>query len=167
MQSGRGYSQSQGDYRNALKQAFWRRARIWLGKGCNDLLSFQEVFVHLKKQPQFNRGIQLVPLDQIVGSTGRYSDFDLAFYPRQNISEDRWINVAQIQSQGSKLPPVLLYKIGEAYFVEDGNHRVSVARANGNTAIQAKVVEIDASNLTPEPTCTRLGYKVTNNTICG
>jgi len=160
MQSGKVHTQSQSDYQHALKQAFWRRARARLGRGCNDLLSFREVFEHLKEQPQFNRGVQLIPLDQIVGSTGRYGDFDLAFYPQQNTSENRWVNVAQIQHQGRKLPPVLLYKIGEAYFVEDGNHRVSVARANGDTVIQAKVIEIDASNLTPEPTCTRLGYKL-------
>ena len=152
--------QVQQDFQEALRTAFWRKARAWLGKGCNDLLSFREVFEHLKKQPQFNRGIQPIPLDQIVGSIGRYSDFDLAFYPQQNTSEIRWAIIAQIQIQGRKLPPVFLYKVGEAYFVEDGNHRVSVARANGITTIQANVIEFDVSNLTPEPACTRLGYKV-------
>lgn len=160
MQSDKVHTQSQSDYQRALKQAFWRRARAWLGKGCNDLLSFREVFEHLKEQPQLNRGIQLVPLNQIVGSTGRSNEFDLAFYPRRDASEDRWVNMAKTQYQGRKIPPVLLYKVGEAYFVEDGNHRVSVARANGDTAVQANVIEIDASNLTPEPACTRLGYKL-------
>jgi len=153
-------NQAQQDFQEAIRSAFWRKARAWLGKGCNDLLSFREVFEHLKNQPQFNHGVQRVPLDQIVGSTSRYSDFDLAFYPRQNTSEIRWVNIAQIQNQGRKLPPVLLYKVGEAYFVEDGNHRVSVARANGETTIQANVIEFDVSNLTPEPACTRLGYKL-------
>ena len=152
-------SKAQQDFQEALRTAFWRKARAWLGKGCNDLLSYREVFAHLKKQPQFNRGIQSVPLEKIVGSTGRSNEFDLAFYPRQNASEARWVNVAKIQYQGSKIPPVLLYKVGEAYFVEDGNHRVSVARLNGETTIQANVIEFDVSNLTPEPTCTRLGYK--------
>jgi hypothetical protein len=149
------------DFRDALQKVFWRKVRAWLGKGCNDLLSFQEVFTHLKKQPQFNRGVQFVPLDQIVGSTGRSNDFDLAFYPLQNATGERWINVAKVQYQGNKLLPVLLYKVGEAYFVEDGNHRVSVARVNGDIAIRAKVIEFDVSNLTPEPACTRLGYKLT------
>jgi len=153
-------NQVQKDFQEALQTAFWRKTRAWLGKGCNDLLSFREVFAYLKKQPQFNRGGQLVSLDQIVGSTGRSSDFDLAFYPRQNTGEDRWVNVAKVQNQGSKLPPVLLYKVGEAYFVEDGNHRVSVARANGEITIQANVIEFDVSKLTPEPACTRLGYKL-------
>ena len=153
-------NQAHQDFQEALRTAFWRKARAWLGKGCNDLLSYREVFEYLKKQPQFNLGTQFVPLDQIVGSTGRSNDFDLAFYPRQNASRDRWVNVAKIQYQGSKLPPVLLYKVGEAYFIEDGNHRVSVARANGNTTILAKVIEFDVSNLTPEPSCTRLGYRL-------
>ena len=58
------------------------------------------------------------------------------------------------------MPPVLLYKVGEAYFVEDGNHRVSVARTRGEASIQASVVEFDTSHLKREPACTRLGYKL-------
>jgi len=153
-------AQAQQDFQEALRTAFWRKARTWLGKSCNDLLSYGEVFTHLKNQPTFDRGIQLVPLDRIVGSTGRSNDFDLAFYPRQNTSQERWTNMAKFQYQKGKVPPVLLYKVGDAYFVEDGNHRVSVARANGDTTTQAKVIEIDVSNLKPEPACTRLGYKL-------
>ena len=153
-------NQAQHDFQEALRTAFWRKARAWLGKGCNDLLSYGEVFAHLKQQNQFNLGTQSIPLNQIVGSTGRSTDFDLAFYPRQNASQERWINVAKFQYQKGKVPPVLLYKVGEAYFVEDGNHRVSVARANGETDIQAKVIEFDVSNITPEPACIRLGYKL-------
>ena len=151
--------QVQQDFQEALQTAFWRKARAWLGKSCNDLLPYGEVFAHLKQQNQFNLGTQSVSLNQIVGSSGRSNNFDLAFYPRQNANRDRWVRVAKIQYQGSELPPVLLYKVGEAYFIEDGNHRVSVARANGKTTIQANVIEIDVSNLTPEPACTRLGYK--------
>jgi hypothetical protein len=151
---------AQQDFQEALRTAFWRKARSWLGKGCNDLLSYQDVFAHIKKQPQFNRGVQLVPLDQIVGSTGRSREFDLAFYPKKNTTGERWVNVAKTQYQGNKIPPVLLYQVGEAFFVEDGNHRVSIARANGETSIQANVIEFDVSNLTPKSSCTRLGYKL-------
>jgi hypothetical protein len=153
-------SQALQGFQEALRTAFWRKARAWLGKGCNDLLSYRDVFSFLKKQQKFNRGTQSVSLDQIVGSTGRSNDFDLAFYPRQNASQERWINVAKLQYQKRKVPPVLLYKVGEAYFVEDGNHRISVARTNGEITIQANVIEFDVSNLSPEPACTRLGYKL-------
>lgn len=61
---------------------------------------------------------------------------------------------------GIDLPPVTLYKVGSVYFVEDGNHRISVARANADQFIKAFVVEIDASTLTAKPSCARLGYKV-------
>lgn len=153
-------NQAQQRFQDALRIAFWRKARAWLGKGCNDLLPYGDVFAHLKKQPQFNRGTQLVSIDQIVGSTGRSNEFDLAFYPQQNTTRERWVNIAKAQFQRNEFPPVLLYKVGEAYFVEDGNHRVSVARGNGETAIQANVIEFDVSNLTPNSTCTRLGYKL-------
>ena len=128
--------QAQSNYQDAIQQAFWRKARTWLGRGCNDLLSFHDVFEHLKDQPQYHRGLQRIALSQIVGS------------------------VANRKYQGVNSNPVLLYKVGEAYFVEDGNHRVSVARVNGEEFIQANVIEIDVSNLTPEPSCTRLGYKL-------
>lgn len=152
--------QAQKDYQNALQQAFWRRARNWLGHSCNDLLSFTEVFEYLKDRPRYQRGLQDVPVRQIVGSTGRSGDFDLAYFPAQSLTETRWVNVAKGRSQGNDLPPVKLYKVGEAYFVEDGNHRVSVASVNGDSYIEANVIEIDISNLTPEPSCTRLGYKL-------
>lgn len=148
----------QQNFWQVLRQAFWCKARAWFGKGCSDLLSYRGGFVYLKKQSQFKHSVQSVLLDQIVGSTGRSNDFDIAFYPRQSVTRQRWVNVARTLYQGKKVPPVLLYKVGEAYFVEDGNHRVSVARANIESAIQAKVIEFDISNLTPEPACTRLGY---------
>jgi len=151
---------TQKEYQNALQQAFWRKARTWLGHGCNDLLSFGEVFEYLKDRPQYQRGLQNVPVRQIVGSTGRSRDFDLAYFPVQSMTETRWVNVAKGRYQGNDLPPVMLYKVGEAYFVEDGNHRVSVASVNGESYIEANVIEIDVSNLIPEPSCTRLGYKL-------
>ena len=158
--------QAQGDYQKALSQAFWRKVRKWLGRGCNDLLSYNEVFQYLKKQPQSQLGLQSVPIKQIVGSSGRYNDFDLAYNPRRKSSDNRWVNVAKARYQGVELSPVLLYKVGEAYFVEDGNHRVSVAHANGEQYIKAKVIEIDVSDLRPESSCTRLGYKLDDKKSC-
>ena len=80
------------------------------------MLSFQEVFEHLKTQTQDNRSLQNVLLDHIVGSTGRSDDFDLAYYPRKNIIENRWVNVAKNQYLDRKLPPILLYKVGGGLF---------------------------------------------------
>jgi hypothetical protein len=158
--------QAHSDYQKALSQAFWRNARQWLGRGCNDLLSFQEVFQYIKKQTQVKLGLQAVPIEKIVGSSGRLNDFDLAYNPRHISSGARWVNVAKAQYKGVKLPPVLLYKVGEAYFVEDGNHRVSIARSNAEKHISAQVIEIDVSNLRPKASCTRLGYKLEGKKNC-
>jgi hypothetical protein len=153
-------SQALNDYQEALNQAFWRKVRQWLGRGCNDLLSFDEVFQYLKRQPQSELGLQLVPLEQIVGSSGRHHDFDLAYNPRRKSSDNRWVNIAKAKYQGAELSSVSLYKVGEAYFVEDGNHRISVARVYGEEYIRATVIEIDVSSFRPETKCTRLGYKI-------
>jgi hypothetical protein len=152
--------QARQDYEQALSRAFWRKVRAWLGRGCNDLLSYRETLAFLETLPKRDLGRQQVPLDRIVGSTGRATDFDLGFYPRRREAEDRWVGVAQVRYRGKAWPPVLLYQVGRAYFVEDGNHRLSVARANGDEFITAQVIEIDTSTLTPAPTCSRLGFKV-------
>jgi hypothetical protein len=88
-------------------------------------------------------GTRMVPLDQIVGSVGRYRDFTRSFLPRAGISPERWARIDAIMHSLEGYLPIELYKIGEVYFVRDGNHRVSVARANGLTHIEAYVTEIE------------------------
>src|SRR3712207_1470287 len=72
------------------------------------------------------RGLQHVPLSKIVGSEGRYADFDRYFLPRQTQTQERWQRINMARQGDFFLPPVELYKIGDVYFVKDGNHRVSV-----------------------------------------
>ncbi len=107
-----------------------------------DLLSFEEVSRKLRAGSKVDRGLQNVPLDSIVGSVGRYTDFTRSFLPRQASDEQRWARVKVGVSDLKGLPPVELYQIGEAYFVLDGNHRISVARAVGATHIEAYVKEV-------------------------
>jgi len=71
---------------------------------------------------QRSLGLRVVPVQQIVGSEGRYRDFDRRFLPRAAYLQHRWSNVAQAMAQGIDLPPVDLYKIGDIYFVRDGNY---------------------------------------------
>jgi hypothetical protein len=87
-------------------------------------------------------GLRTIPLQQIVGSEGRASDFDRRFQPRAAHLAERWSRVAQAMSQGVALPPIVVYKLGERYFVSDGNHRVSVARHRGQDQISAYVTEL-------------------------
>jgi hypothetical protein len=78
-----------------------------------------------------------------VGSEGRYRDFDRAFFPRQNQTKSRWLKVNKAYYEKVTLPPVELFKVGQRYFVRDGNHRISVARAHHQEFIDAYVTELD------------------------
>ncbi len=107
-----------------------------------DLVNYDEVSRRLRARQQIEAGTQWVPVNQIIGSVGRYRDFTRKFLPRAGVSKERWSRIDAAMNGFSGLPPVELYKIGEAYFVRDGNHRVSVARANGATHIEAYVTEV-------------------------
>ncbi len=106
------------------------------------LLPFEEVRARINIRGQHDRGIQTVPLSAIIGSEGRYSDFDRMFLPRHEATRDRWKNVDRAHYQDVILPPVELYKLGEVYFVRDGNHRISVARQQDQHYIDAHVIEL-------------------------
>jgi hypothetical protein len=86
-------------------------------------------------------GRRVVELSKIVGSVGRPRQFDGGFMPLKSGMAEKWKRVDRAFHRGVELPPVRLYKLGEAYFVEDGNHRVSVARYHGVEWIEAEVVE--------------------------
>ncbi|MDD2695925.1 MAG: universal stress protein, partial [Anaerolineales bacterium] len=116
-----------------------------------ELLSYDEVRKKLKAQGSADRGLQEIPLDAIVGSVGRYSDFTRDFLPRKDSIRERWTRVKVASTGLVGLPPIEVYKLGEVYFVKDGNHRVSVAKEVGATYIQAYVTEVHTRvPLTPE-----------------
>jgi hypothetical protein len=91
---------------------------------------------------QAYRGMRTVEVEKITGSVGRYRDFDGSFLPLKRSMGERWSRIDRAYHRGEELPAVSLYKIGDAYFVRDGNHRVSVAHYHGVAAIDAEVVEI-------------------------
>lgn len=148
------------EYKGVYRRARWHNLKSRVRHQCNDLVPAKDIFKKLDLQKRKEIGLQVVPLDKIVSSTGRYRDFDLTYLPRRKEMEDRWVNIARSNYNGVTLPPVILYKVREIYIVEDGNHRISVARAAGQKTINAMVIEIDASTLTPDSSCTRLGFKV-------
>jgi hypothetical protein len=106
-----------------------------------DLLPFDEVRTKLRLRHTIDRGVEEVPLDRIVGSFGRDRDFNRLFFPRRRSLRRRWEAVRKLASGMRGFPTVELYKVGEAYFVLDGHHRVSVARFLGAPAIEASVRE--------------------------
>lgn len=107
-----------------------------------DLVSYEEVAGRLRARQQIEMGTQMVPLEKIVGSVGRYKDFTRTFLPRAGVNEDRWLRVDNVVNSMEGMPPIDLFQIGDVYFVQDGNHRVSAARANGIDAVEAYVTEV-------------------------
>jgi nucleotide-binding universal stress UspA family protein len=110
----------------------------------NELLSYDEIASKLKLQGRSDKGQQMIPVNAIVGSVGRYTDFTRTFLPRRLEDRQRWANVKAIALDpvGVGLPAIEVYKVSEVYFVIDGNHRVSIARQEGWESIEAHVIEI-------------------------
>lgn len=106
-----------------------------------DLIQFDEVARRLRSRQRIEKGTQMVPLEKIVGSVGRYKDFTREFLPRPGADKARWVRIDAAMNALEGLPPVELYKLGDVYFVRDGNHRVSVARANDVSHVEAYVTE--------------------------
>jgi hypothetical protein len=147
------------DFRRARSKCLLRRAWGVLSGHRTDLLPWEEVRDKLKLRGLIRRGIQTVPIEKIKGSVGRYKDFDDAFLPTNDGVSNRWRKINRAFYEDINLPPISLYKVGDAYFVLDGNHRVSVAREHGIKFIDAEVQEattpvpvtaddIDAESLT-------------------
>jgi hypothetical protein len=97
-----------------------------------------------------NLGTRMVPLDKIVGSVGRYHDFDDTFRLKDHVPHDRLQNIKKAIRDGQPMPPVDLYQIKDEYYVLDGNHRVSAAKEFGYGAIDARIMEFIPSKNTLE-----------------
>lgn len=139
------------DFRTARRRATFERILSRLSGRSPDLLSYEEVRrkLHAIETPRYE--LREIPLSSIVGSLGRYNDFTRSFLPISDSSRERWARVKGVSESATGFPPIDVYQIGEAYFVKDGNHRVSVARQAGAKTIQAYVTEVRSDvSLTPE-----------------
>lgn len=116
--------------------------RLFSQQPDDTLLSFDQVHELLRGRAEIDRGTQMIEISRIIGSVGRYRDFDRAFLPLEGANAERWKRLDIAMNELRDLPPIDVYQIGEAYFVRDGNHRVSVAKANGIDSIEAHVTEI-------------------------
>lgn len=131
------------DFQDARRRAVIEQMVARLTGRSADLLAFEDVRAKLKAKGTKPRVLRQIPLDAIVGSVGRYADFTRSFLPRSVDNEARWVRVRIKIDELVGLPPIDVYQIGEAYFVRDGNHRVSVARELGATHIEAYVTEVE------------------------
>ena len=139
------------DFQSARQKAGIQEVLARVTGRSNQLLSYDEVAEKLKLQIRTERGLQNIPLNAIVGSVGRYTEFTRTFLPRHADDQSRWAGVKTAIEDGLGLPPIEVYKVGEVYFVVDGNHRVSIARQEGFDSIEARVIEFQTEvKLTPD-----------------
>ena len=147
------YQTAMQDFNEARLKASMQEALARLSGRTNELLSYDEIAQKLNLHVRADRGVHEIPMDAIVGSVGRYSDFTRTFLPLRPEDQERWARVktVMVDPAGTGLEPIEVYKVGDVYFVLDGNHRVSVARHEGFKFIEAHVVEVKTDILiTPD-----------------
>ncbi len=145
--------QASEDFSRARGKAFLSQIQNFMTLKSDSLLSFNDVKDILKPKNETYRGMQVVPINLIVGSEGRYRDFNKYFLPKSEHLRSRWERVDVARLNDVILPPIHLYEIGGVYFVRDGNHRVSVARSQGVDMIDAEVISL-SSEITISPSMT-------------
>src|SRR5688572_20795950 len=135
--------QVDADFTRARRRARLRAvvARIRRDHVSNKLLSFDDKRREFAANNRRQRGTRVVEMDQIVGSVGRWRDFDRSFLPARASVGHKWKRIDRAFQRGEDLPPVELYEIGDDYFVVDGHHRVSVARYHDVPTLEASVAE--------------------------
>lgn len=150
-------------YQTARRKVFFDNLFGLVRGRAPELLSFDAVQTALQTWHQTEqREPEVIPLARIVGSVGRYRDFTREFLPKDSISSSRWQAVDAAMHSQTGLPPIEVFQVGEVYFVRDGNHRVSVAKANGLQDIEAYVTRLETpveitANTRPEDLMIKAG----------
>jgi hypothetical protein len=137
--SSRAYQTARQLYQKVCILGSLRQVWLALTGRSRYLLNQNEMEANYSALNRYSAGVQTVPVRQIRGSHGRCRDFDQNFNPLQNHLKSRWLGVAAARQLGKTLPPVELTQVGDIYFVRDGHHRISVARALGQIEIEAEV----------------------------
>lgn len=138
------YGFQRSEYAQRFEDAHLR-GRLWrlwhrLSGQPQTLLPFSPIIERLKQRTGYHRGLKEIPLRQIVGSLDKAAEFDRAFRPLSKEMRNRWVNVKAVQTVRG-WEPIVVHQLGNLYFVEDGHHRVSVARNEGQKVIEAEVIE--------------------------
>jgi hypothetical protein len=136
---------AQDDFLRARRRRALSRLRARAARRPGDfdlILPFDEVVAALGRVGERDLGVQVIPVHSIVGTVDRATGFDRSFRPTSARVRTRWERIAAAMRRGEPLPPIEAYRIGDAHFVRDGHHRVSVARALGIDQIEAHVTEV-------------------------
>lgn len=131
------------DFEKILFKSFFIKLLSRFKDSPATLLSLDDIRKRFHLHKEHYHGLQTVEIDKISGSEGRYSEFDRHFLPMSAKSRQKWIAINSAVRDNINLPPVQLYKVDDVYFVRDGNHRISVAKALGQKYIEAEVTEIE------------------------
>lgn len=131
------------DFTRARRRAFFGRvARFLRGVPEEDVpLDFDEAKRKAGAAVSRRLGRKTVEVEKIVGSVGRGGDFDEKFMPKTARLRQKWEHADRRFHRGEETRTVSLWKIGEEYYVSDGNHRVSVAKFHNVEMIDAEVTE--------------------------
>lgn len=133
---------AQSDFSKARRGQILRALAAKVKGGGRPILFLDEVTDALGKAGQRRLGLRSIPIDSIVGTVDRGHGFDGEFRPTTKRVRGRWERIAGATRRGESFPPIDVYRIGTVHFVEDGHHRVSVARQLGHEVIEARVTEI-------------------------
>jgi hypothetical protein len=136
------------DFSRARRRQRLARLAARLRREADDvdvILPFEEVIQALGVRGERSLGLQVIPLDSIVGTVDRTREFDRRFRPTSGRVRGRWERIAEAQRRGQAMPPISVYRIGDMHFVRDGHHRVSVARAMGREDIDAYVTQVQTA----------------------
>ncbi len=129
------------NFNNALLRSFFKSIANKLKKQDDPLPDLESIVKITKAKNEHYLGLKEIPVDNIIGSEARYEDFDKDFLPKKLELQSRWTAIDTIMQQDKALPPISVFKIEDYYFVRDGHHRVSVAKARGQVDIDAEVTE--------------------------
>lgn len=146
-------------FEQAFRRGFFERTWNFFRGETNDLLSFEAVQQLLKLRTGYDKGLQEIELNKIIGSVGRHHDFTRKFLPKTDRLAHRWSAVDQLYHERG-FEPITVYQVSQVYFVVDGNHRVSVSQAHGLTMIEAYVkMFVSPITVTPHDTLDSLRQK--------
>jgi hypothetical protein len=135
-------NEAEKGFEDAIRKQSRRKIAGLLTGRHYQLLDYRNVSRWIPFEGQHDAGIQQIPVEQVIGSVGRTQDFDAGYLPRKASLRQRWVKIARANLNSEYLPPIEVYQIGPVYFVQDGNHRVSVARFFNQATIEAHVVVI-------------------------
>ncbi len=135
-------SQAENDFSKARNKALFNEITHLLNPEEASMISLKTIKKMVKTETETYVGMKVIPIEKIIGSEGRYKDFDNQFFPKNSSIKERWEHVDEAVLNDIILPPIKVYELAGLYFVRDGNHRVSVAKSKGVEFIDAEVTSL-------------------------